>query len=87
MSDDPSLPFDPHPEAWVRTVPLPDGTRAVDHSMSFDHNQGPESEAQLNYWRRRGYPGADKWQIGQPIRVATRQAAAAAMEAARERST
>jgi hypothetical protein len=72
---------DPHPESWVGvSEELPDGTKIVTHGMSFDHRYGPESQSQIDYWRDKGYPGAEAWEIGKAIRVPGDKAAREAME-------
>jgi len=68
------LDYDPSPEFALDIDPQ---TGEVKHWMSFDPRTGPESEAQINYFAAREYPGADKWEVGVPIKVAGKRAAAA----------
>jgi hypothetical protein len=73
-----ALEYDPSPEFAVEI--RSDGT--VSHFMAFDHRYGPESQDQIDFFKRRNYPGADKWEVGKPIRVAGARAAAAGEAAA-----
>lgn len=73
------LEFDPSPEyaCEIRA----DGT--VSHFMTFDLRYGPESDDQIAYFQRRGYPGSDKWEVGKPVREAPAKQALAAEAQAR----
>lgn len=61
------LEGDPHPQYYCDLVRLPDGSAEVSHAMAFDPYHGPDSQAQIDFWRDRGYPRADEWEIGKPI--------------------
>ncbi len=37
--------------------------------MAFDPRYGPESESQIEWHRKSGTPGADRWEVGKPCKV------------------
>lgn len=73
------LEFDPSPEYALEI--REDGS--VAHFMSFDVRYGPESDDQIEYFKRRGYPGSDKWEVGKPVKEAPAKLALAAEAKAR----
>lgn len=42
------------------------GDGRILHWMAFDPQYGPESEKQIEWHRRNGTPGAERWKIGVP---------------------
>lgn len=61
------LEQDPSPEYAVLVDPA---TGFVHHWIAFDPRYGPESEKQIEWWRDHGYPGAEDWEVGTPVRLA-----------------
>lgn len=74
-------PFDPSPMyAFAIVRDETNGVGYVTHWMAFDPAYGPESEAQIEYWQRRGYPGAETWEVGKKVRVYSERQALAHMQ-------
>ena len=77
-----ALEEDPSPEFAVLVDPE---TGTVHHWIAFLPFYGPESEKQIEWWRDHGYPGAEHWEVGKPIRLAPEKKAREAMrQAAKE---
>lgn len=79
------LEFDPSPE-WACVLVKDEGTGLgrVSSWVAFDPRYGPETEAQIEYWQRRGYPGADTWEVGKKVKVYSPKQALASMQRAQE---
>ena len=73
------LEYDPSPEAYCDIVYDARGIGHVVHGMSFDHRYGPEDEKQIEFWRKKGYPGAEQWKVGEPIKAVNAKKANAEM--------
>jgi hypothetical protein len=79
---DPKVEFDPSPEyACAVLKDEVTGIGYVSSWMAFVPEYGPESEAQIEYWRKKGYPGADTWEVGKRIKVVSPKAALSHMQA------
>ena len=83
---DAAFDFDPSPEyACAVLKDEVTGIGYVSSWMAFIPEYGPESEAQIEYWRRKGYPGSDTWEVGKRIKVYGPKQALAHMQIHQER--
>ncbi len=60
------LKYDPNPLYASETVYDSEGNGQVLHWMAFDPRYGPSSDSQIEWHIKRGTPGAELWEVGQP---------------------
>ena len=54
---------------WVEVAEYdPNPLYCPENSAAFDPRYGPATEEQIEWHRKRGCPGAETWEVGQPAR-------------------
>jgi hypothetical protein len=65
LKQDPQFQFDPSPLFALEVT----AEGRVRHWMAFDPAYGPESQDQIDWHVRAGTEGAQRWEVGQPVKV------------------